>query len=86
VIILVFVAYFFARSLDLETYQKHAETIITEAQGVQEFLSDFSVKQSPISEEWLLAMIDSAEERIHLAIYSFTLPNLREALVRAKNR
>ncbi|MEI6711345.1 MAG: phospholipase D-like domain-containing protein [bacterium] len=42
--------------------------------------------QSPQKEDWLIKYIDGAQKEIKIAIYMFTVPSLREALLRAKNR
>lgn len=39
-----------------------------------------------MSEDWLVKKIDTTKERVWVAVYTFTVPSLREALKRAQDR
>ena len=74
----------FVQSCDLDEYRAyHNETAVT---GNQIFLTEGEIKKWPISEQWIIDMIDVSQKRTWVSVYTFTLPNLREALVRAQKR
>lgn len=83
--ILVVVVYIFVGSLDIAEYQSHhrATDVVS---GSQEFLTSATIKRWPLGEAWLVDMIDRSRERVWISVYSFTLPSLRESLVRAQDR
>ena len=72
-------------SFDLTEYQIHhkRQAIVS---GEQEFLTDVTLKTGPLSESWIQKMIDGAEKKVWVSVYTFTLPNLRESLLRAQKR
>ncbi len=39
-----------------------------------------------MNETWLVKKIDNSEKRVWVGVYTFTVPSLREALLRAKKR
>ena len=84
IIVLVSVVIVFVRSLDLGPYRDHHRGPSSSAS--LEFLDEFEVIVSPQKESWLIEKIDAAEKKVWISVYSFTLPSLREALLRAKNR
>ncbi len=72
------------KSCDVEEYRNyHKDALVT---GVQIFLTKGDIKKWPITEDWLVDMIDASRKRAWIAVYTFTLPSLREALVRAQKR
>lgn len=75
----------FLWSLDVTEYQAHHEKNV-EVSGEQQYLTDMTLKTGPISEYWIQNMIDRAEKRVWVGVYTFTLPNLRESLLRAQKR
>lgn len=83
--ILVAVLFLFVRSIDSQEYRNHhiGSSVIS---WNQEFLTDAILKKWPISELWIIDMIDVSRERVWISVYSFTLPSLRESLVRAQKR
>ncbi|MBP6921416.1 hypothetical protein KBB89_02625 [Candidatus Gracilibacteria bacterium] len=83
--ILVVVGYIFIGSVDIAEYRSHRRQIGT-ISGQQEFLTSAVIKKGPISESWIIDMIDESRERVWISVYSFTLPSLRESLVRAHER
>lgn len=74
----------FVQSCDIMEYREY-HTIPT-VSGEQTFLSEGTLKKWPLSEQWIVDMIDNSQKRVWVALYTFTLPSLREALVRAKKR
>lgn len=70
-------------SLDFETYQKH-HTTASHVVWEQKYLENAIVIVGPHSEDWVLNKINHARKRIWVGVYTFTLPNMREALLRAK--
>jgi cardiolipin synthase A/B len=73
----------FVSSWDVRQYREHHET---NSLSGYDFLSELQVKKWPISESWLIDMIDHTQKRAWVAVYTFTLPSLREALLRAHKR
>ena len=73
-------------SLDIEGYQQHFGREAAVVTGEQQFLSDVQVEHSQKDETWVVKKIDAAKTRAYVNVYSFTLPSLREALVRAQDR
>lgn len=59
------------------------ETVSIPAAGTTRVLYSLDAKRN---DEELIALIDAAESRIYFAIYTFTLPNIADALVAAKKR
>jgi phosphatidylserine/phosphatidylglycerophosphate/cardiolipin synthase-like enzyme len=47
---------------------------------------DVSLRRSPLPEKWIVDLIDASHEKVWVAVYTWTLPSLREALVRAHKR
>lgn len=75
------------QSLDIQSYQEYHVTEKTLSIGEKEtFLQDIDIIQTPQDEKWLLQMMDSAQKNIQVAVYIFTVPSLRDALIRAQNR
>lgn len=83
--ILVVVVYICAVSIDIAEYRDHNSSP-SRATGNQEFLTTATIKKWPISESWIIDKIDASQERVWIAVYTLTLPNLRESLVRAQQR
>lgn len=83
--ILVVVAYIFVGSINIDEYTRH-HSISQSVSGEQQFLTTATIKKWPISESWIIDMIDSSRERVWVSVYTMTLPILREALVRAHKR
>lgn len=79
------VVYIFVGSLDISEYKNHHRAIGV-VSGSQEFLTSATVKRWPLWEAWLIDMIDRSRERVWISVYSFTLPSLRESLLRAQKR
>ena len=74
----------FVKSCNIQEYRDyHTDKYVNDE---QEFLIDIELKKWPISEAWIVDMIDKTEKRAWVAVYTFTLPSLREALVRAQKR
>ena len=74
----------FIQSCDIREYRDyHTDTAVS---GNQTFLTEGIIKQWPLSEQWMIDMIDASERRAWVAVYTFTLPSLREALMRAQKR
>lgn len=74
----------FIQSCDIREYRDyHTDTAVS---GDQTFLTEGIIKQWPLSEQWMIDMIDASERRAWVAVYTFTLPGLREALMRAQKR
>ncbi len=71
-------------SIDLETYRNHHKASSHLSQ--QQYLSRLSLFSGPRSEKWLIDQIDATKKRAWIAVYTFTLPSLRDALKRAKDR
>lgn len=80
VMILVF------RSVDIAEYQHHRGWQKPIVSGEQLFLSDITLRISPGKEDWLIKNIDATKTRAWINVYTFTLPWLRESLLRAKRR
>lgn len=85
-ILLGIVIFFVVSSLDTDRYSSHFKLDTPIVTGEQEYYSEGSIIINPHKEQWLIDMIDRAEERVYVAVYTFTLPGLREALVRAYER
>lgn len=75
----------FLWSFDLTEYRAHHEKNMR-VSGEQRFLTDVTLRTAPISESWIQNMIDRAEKKVWVGVYTFTLPNLRESLLRAQKR
>ncbi len=74
----------FIQSCDIREYRDyHTDAVVS---GDQTFLTKGIIKKWPLSEQWMIDMIDASERRAWVAIYTFTLPGLREALMRAQKR
>lgn len=74
----------FIQSCDIREYRDyHADPVVG---GDQTFLTEGIIKQWPLSEQWMIDLIDASEKRAWVAVYTFTLPGLREALMRAQKR
>lgn len=77
-------------SINNEPYQENYTQNIsdTDSQERKEifFYWEASIEISPKKEDWLIGRINTAQKEIRLATYMFTLPSLRDALLRAKNR
>lgn len=73
-------------SFDIAEYQNHHEKNIVVVSGEQQFIADITLRAGPASESWIEQMIDAAQERVWVGVYTFTVPNLREALLRAQQR
>ena len=80
VIVLVF------RSADLHEYENYRWGNQTLVSGEQSFLNEVELSVSPGKEDWLIKKIDNTKNRAWINVYTFTLPWLREWLLRAKNR
>ncbi len=59
------------------------ETVTVPVAGTTRVLYSLDAKQN---DKEIIALIDAAESRIYFAIYTFTLPNIADALVAAKKR
>jgi len=75
----------FLKSFDIQEYRAHRAYELHNSH-VQEFLTQGTIKTWPISETWMTDMIDSSEKRVWVGVYTFTVPSLRESLLRAKKR
>lgn len=74
----------FIQSCDIREYRGyHTDAVVS---GDQTFLTEGIIKQWPLSEQWMIDMIDASEKRAWVAVYTFTLPGFREALMRAQKR
>ena len=73
-------------SLDISGYKNHHKNSITPVYGEQIFMADAVLRTGPISELWVEKILDGAKKRIWIGVYTFTLPDLREALLRAQKR
>ncbi len=60
-----------------------AQTITAPAAGAVRLVYSLDQKQN---DQELIALINAAEDHIYFAIYTFTLPNVADALVEAKKR
>ncbi len=60
-----------------------AQTVSAPQAGTTRIIYSLDAKQN---DQELIALIDDAEKYIYFAIYTFTLPNVAEALVKAKKR
>lgn len=80
VIVLVF------RSVDMSEYESYRWGAQSLVSGEQKFIRDIEFKISPGKEDWLIKKIDNTKHRAWINVYTFTLPWLRESLLRAKNR
>lgn len=79
----------FWQSLDIHTYKDFHTSQNQSTQYIsweEKFYSNLEIRQSPQSEKWIIDMIDWTKNTLHVATYMFTLPSLREAIIRAKNR
>ncbi len=85
-IIVLGILFILAWGLDIEKYREHNTSDKRVISGEQIYLTDATIKRWPLSESWIIDMIDNAETRVWVAVYTFTLPNMREALLRAKER
>ncbi len=89
-IICLVIGIFLWQSFDIQTYQSHhigyIKQNVSTWEQKQTFLENVEIIQSPQKEDWLIKYIDGAQKEIKIAIYMFTVPSLREALLRAKNR
>lgn len=87
VLICIVIIVLLATSADIRRYWDHQQiqrgSVVT---GEQDFLLQAEVKKSPLPETWLLEMIDQSAERVWVAVYTFTLPGIRESLLKAQQR
>lgn len=87
ILICVAISVFLWKSIDIGTYrQYHAQSPPYSNSQERTFLDKINIIASPRKEDWLLQYIDNADREIKVAIYMFTVPSLREALLRAKKR
>lgn len=84
-LISVIVIFLFLTSFDVSEYQNYHANV-SQVSGEQSYLTDANIKTGPLSESWIIDMIDNSHERVWVSVYTFTLPNMREALVRAHKR
>ncbi|MBI5405534.1 hypothetical protein HY972_00640 [Candidatus Kaiserbacteria bacterium] len=66
-----------------ESVDISAQTVSAPAAGSTRVLYSLDQKRN---DEEIIALIDSAEKYVYFAIYTFTLPNVADALVAAKKR
>lgn len=89
-IICLVIGIFLWRSFDIKSYQAHHIDTVHQSISIwkQEwkFLNTVDIISSPQKEDWLIKYIDGAKKEIKIAVYMFTLPSLRSALLRAKLR
>lgn len=79
------VLYLYVSSIDISQYREHH--IPENTQNVSEvFFDKASIIRWPKQESWFIDMIDSSKKRVWISVYTFTLPSIREALLRAKDR
>lgn len=76
----------FVWSWNLQKYEAHHKISIPLVQGEQKFIQDVWLRVGPMNETWLVKKIDNSEKRVWVGVYTFTVPSLREALLRAKKR
>lgn len=76
---------FFVASFDLREYQQHHTKDIS-VSWARAYFSQGTLHVSPWNEAWILQKIQSAKKQVWVAVYTFTLPNLRESLLEAKKR
>lgn len=84
-LISVMVIFLFITSFDVSEYRSHHANI-PQVSGEQTYLTEANIKIGPAFESWIVDMIDNSRERVWVSVYTFTLPNMREALVRAHKR
>ena len=87
ILLTLFIGILVWQSLDIKSYQDwHTIEKIYPVRDKEIFFQDAEVIQTPQDEKWLLQLIDRAQKEIKVAVYIFTVPSLRDALVRAQKR
>lgn len=83
--IIFFIAVLLFLSFDVKKYREyHARNPLVT--GEQKYLSDVTIKKSPGSESWLIEKINASTNRVWIGIYMFTVPGIRDALLRSQER
>ncbi len=87
--ICITISIFLWQSFDIQTYQSHHRKVFIGSSAIRDtqvFLENVRIVRSPQKEDWLIQYIDWAQKEIKIAVYMFTLPSMREALLRAQKR
>ncbi len=86
ILIGIAILFFVWQGWNVAEYKNHHKSTVFEVHGEQKFLEDFTIHIWPYSEQWVIDMINSAKEKIYISVYTFTLPEVRESLLRAHER
>ena len=86
IFLIISICILFFLSIDVGEYRRHRSSPQPIVTGDQNFITDVTIKKGPLSESWVIRMIDDAQRNVQISVYSFTLPVLREALSRAHKR
>lgn len=86
-LLILFIGVLVWQSLDITAYHDwHTVEKTSPMRDKEVFFQDVEVIQAPQDEKWLLQLIDWSQKDIKIAVYIFTVPSLRDALIRAQKR